>query len=244
MIFNEPDKYERWAGIENVRRRWTWNNHVHCWYQRRNYDLEDLTKIYHIGYRSEKFRGETIDEAFDRLIKLPYGKSENKYRVRWFLDHFSGKRLLDIGAGIGVFPWEIRRHGWDVEVTEENLISINFLRNKGFTCYTPEDKLLPIYDVVSIIHVLEHIEQPSLFLEYVSKAVKPNGSVFIEVPDAVEFDKLPEDSDEFNSCHIWFFDVSSLYRMVIRHFDVTDVHRVHHGERNRWRIMLRATAKS
>jgi hypothetical protein len=240
MIITDPDKYERWAGIDDVRRHWKWNNRHQCWKQSRNYNLGDLTKIYHLGYRDAKFRGETIEEAFKKIQALPYGKSENKYRIRWFLDHFDGRKLLDIGSGLGVFPHELRTHGWIVEATEENLTSKNFIRNElGMPCNTNADN----FDVISIIHVLEHIENIGDFLEYHRGRLGPNGRVFIEVPDAVEFDYLPKGHDEFNSCHIWFFDVSSLYRTVSRYFDVNDIHRVRHKETDRSRIMLSATSK-
>lgn len=239
FVIDKPDKYEKWMGITNVERRWAWNNRHQCWHQERNYDLENLEAIYTFGYRSEKFRGESIEDAFNRIKRLPYGESENKYRVDWFLRHFKRGKLLDIGAGIGVFAHEIRSHGWEVEASETNLYSIKFLTEKlKIPCCEPED-VSGKYDVISIIHVIEHIENTGEFLRYVKDRLHPNGSVFIEVPDAVEFNHLPQDSDEFNSCHVWFFDVPGLYRLVDRYFRVTDIHCVHHQARNRWRIMLR-----
>jgi len=238
-----PDKYERFCGLKNIERKWVWNVAMQCWEQTRNYPIEALQKIYDVGYRQDTFRGESIDQAFDRIINLPYGKSENRYRVLWFVSNFKYGKLLDIGTGLGVFPHLLKTHSWKVEATEPNVFSKNFVENQlGIKCYLEGVQEVPgDYDVISAIHVLEHIPDVNGFLQLISNRLKPNGRVFIEVPDAVEFEYLPADSDEFNSCHIWFFDVSSLYRAVSRCFRVDDIHRVRHKATDRSRIFLSAT---
>lgn len=244
MIVSKPDKYERWVGLKDIERHWVWDNYRQCWHQKRNYPIEVLERIYLLGYRDEGFRGETVEEAFKRIQKLPYGQSENRYRVNWFLRHFKQGRLLDIGAGLGVFAYELKTHGWDVEATEENLYSKSFIRGKlMIPCYAPHD-VIDEYDVVSVIHVLEHIKDLSAFFRYLKRHVKDGGRLFVEVPDAVEFVYLPKTSDEFNSCHVWFFDVPALYRLVSKYFTVNDIHCAYYEKRKRSRILLSATKQS
>jgi SAM-dependent methyltransferase len=200
--------------------------------------------MYREGYRAEDFRGKTIKQAFDEIMNLG-GKSENFYRIYW-LQHklrpkFGTGYLLDIGSGFGIFPNEMKNFGYDVTCIEPNEDSRNFIENElEIDCYDKFDPGIHIAsDIVSIIHVLEHMQDPEVFLYEARKALVSRGVLFIEVPDSVEFNYLPKDSDEFNSLHLHFFNVANLYNLVERcGFNVTDIHRVHYTERDLRRILL------
>ena len=210
LDYNEPDKYEKWMGIENVSRQWC--QCVDCGFiqSHRNYDLSQLEKIYKKGYRAVSFRGQTIKEAFDWLMKLPFDKSENRQRCEWLAYYTDKGTILDIGSGLGVFPVVMKSMGYGVECVEENEDSLKFIGGLGF----PVHKKVPKkdYDTVSLIHVLEHIEDPEPFLRGLKSNMRKH--LFVEVPDVAEFDYLDKDHDEFNSCHVSFFDKESLMTLL------------------------------
>lgn len=238
-LIKQPDKYEEWVGITNVKRCWRKCLGCGLWHHRRNYPLENLEKIYRDGYRHPDFRGETIKQTFIKTYLLPNNKSENTRRVEWLTKSSFGvpETMLDIGSGFGVFPYAMRNRGVKVTCTEENSDSIDLIRSLGIPCmhhipYHSE------FDAVSLVHVLEHIEEPVEFLKNLHGAMKSDGKLFIEVPDAVEFEKLPPFSDEFNSCHTHFYEVPTLYKTLgMANYNVTDIHREHYKERNLYRIM-------
>ena len=231
-----PDKYERWMGITNVRRCWRKCLGCGLWHHRRNYPLTNLEKIYEDGYRHPDFRGENIKEAFERIINIP--ENENTKRVKWLVNNWDDwpDTLLDIGSGLGVFPYVMNDYT-NVRCVESNNDSIKFIRSLGIPCTKdiPDKK----FDMISIIHVLEHIEQPIEFLLGLHKHLNDDGQLFIEVPDAIEFERVIPTSDEFNSCHTNFYDVATLCRVLARSvYDVTDIHMEHYKERNLHRIMM------
>ena len=262
--YNEPDKYEAWVGIAAPICR-TWWKCANCGFYRtrRTYDLKQLETIYSDGYRAEGFRGVTIEEVFAKIVQLPFEKSENKYRIRWFLDRIGTsvtgnvqalsladtKSILDIGAGLGVFLWELLAHQqdlWEPHAVEINAHSVRFLTSLGIACYhsLEDSPHLRDVDVVACIHTLEHMEDPESFLLDTRDALKDGGKLFIEVPDAKEFSYLPPDHDEFNSCHITFFTPETLMWLVNgTGYKVTDLHMVRTNERNLSRIMLLAEKK-
>ena len=233
---DKPDKYEKWMGITDIKREW-----LHCprcglWHQIRNYPLSELEEIYEEGYRDADFRGESIKQAFDRIMAIK--DSENDIRVRWVLKTALAPRtLLDIGSGIGVFPYAMKEKGIHAWCTEENLHSLGFINSLGLTCV----KGIPYYakfEMVSIVHVLEHIQDPVSFLKDLHKVLQINGKLFIEVPDAEAFDWLDIDHDDFNSCHTHSYNVSTLYGILKKSgYDVTDMHRQFYPERKLSRIM-------
>jgi SAM-dependent methyltransferase len=238
---NQPDIYESFAGIKEVNR--TWKQCVDCGHfqQEHNYDVKELKKVYTDDYRDKEFRGETIKDAFDRIISIP--GSENSYRVHWFLTNYmestKGRSLLDVGSGIGVFPYLVKCYSAiDVYANEINKDSLEHLKNIGLKL---EDEHEGLFDIVSIIHVLEHVVDPIKFLSEFKNRLRYGGTLFIEVPDALEFECLEKGNDEFNSCHLHFFTINSLVRMIEScGFKITDLHRAHYRGRNLKRIMLLA----
>ena len=234
--FLKPDKYEKWIGITNIERCWKRCLRCGLIYHSRNYPLADLEKIYEHGYRHTDFRGETIKEAFDRIMAIP--DSENDARVKWLTDTIGvPKTMLDVGSGIGVFPYRMKELGCNVWCTEENYDSLGFINSLGLHCVKGVPKYAR-FDLVSIVHVLEHIEDPRSFLKELHDRLCSHGKLFVEVPDAEAFDWLDKDHDDFNSCHTHAYDVSTLYGILkSAKFDVKDIHRAFYPERKLKRIM-------
>jgi len=232
----KPDKYEKWVGLTKIERCWKHCLQCGMWQQERNYPLSQLEKIYENGYRHPDFRGETIKEAFDRIMAIP--DSENDTRVKWLIDTMGvPETMLDIGSGIGVFPYRMKEEGSAVWCTEENNDSLEFINSLGLKCL----KGIPDYakfELVSLVHLLEHIEDPRTFLTGLHKILLAHGKLFVEVPDAEAFNWLDKDHDDFNSCHVCSYTVSTLYGVLrASGFDVRDIHRVFYPERKLSRIM-------
>jgi len=219
--YDRPDKYEKWMGIKSVSRQWAMCVGCGVYYSFRNYDIKKLEGIYKSGYRNTEFRGESIEDSFKNIMSLPNNQSENRKRCNWLMNHTEPCVILDIGAGLGVFPTVMDRHGYIVECVEENLNSISFLRDMGFRCYNeiPNKR----YDIISLVNVLEHISNPIGLLKVIRKNVAM--WLFVEVPYASEFSYLDKDSDEFNSCHLMFYTKKTLAKTLemsgykVKHMD-------------------------
>ena len=74
--------------------------------------------------------------AFNRVIGLPPERSDNAgriERVRAFADKcFDGRdniRLLDIGAGLGVFPYAVKRAGWHCTAIDPDERAVAHMRD-------------------------------------------------------------------------------------------------------------------
>ena len=70
------------------------------------------------------------------------------------------------------------------------------------------------YDLVVMSHVLEHIADADQELRSVRGALKTEGRLFIEVPNASGNHTLPFDD---NISHVHFFSPTSLHRMLAKH---------------------------
>ena len=244
--YSVPDKYEKFCGLDYISREW-WRC-IECGHYQSvaNYDIERLTPVYRDGYRSKEFRGRTIKEQFNHIINLPNNQRENYNRVQWInlSGYCKGGNLLDIGSGLGVFPFEMESIGYRPTCTELNKDSRKFIKNKlGFHCTDgdPSPCFFGKFGLMSMVHVLEHVKAPGLFLHAYRKYLANDGVLFIEVPDAVEFKILSKDHDEFNSCHFHFFTIPSLSAIVERSgYSIFKIESVFHNARGLSRIRLLA----
>ena len=95
--------------------------------------------------------------------------------------------LLDFGCGNGSFLGEFHRlfPEWrltGLEMDDSNQSTIESIPNATHRAGTI-DSLLEAYDLISMVHVLEHLVNPINFLVQIRKKLRPGGSLFIEVPN-------------------------------------------------------------
>jgi len=112
----------------------------------------------------------------------------NKYfssmRRRWIARFKSSGTILDVGCGDGSFADYMKGKGWEV-FGVENLEKfkprekIRVIRHD-----TPVwHDLLPEVDVISLWHVIEHIDNPLKMLRQAHGVLKPSGYLILSVPN-------------------------------------------------------------
>lgn len=122
-------------------------------------------------------------ELFD--ICLPI----QKYRIDELKYVFDPtKKLLDVGCASGAFLHSVKSHVLECVGIEFNLDNARFVEEVlEIKVYTKriEDVDLPqeYFDIVTAFQVLEHVDDPMLFLKGIHKLLKPGGTICIEVPN-------------------------------------------------------------
>ena len=239
--YDYPDKYQKLIEITEAKRAWYYCSYCMLYAQENNLTNKQLEDIY-INYRNKNIRKTTVKETFDRIMKIP--NSENKQRIdNLFSDlRTNGNKLLDIGSGLGVFPYAMKQKGYDVTCIEPNPDSCEFMEHElglnTFQAFFGEDNRYIKYNLVTMIHLLEHMRDPVEILKKVKDHhLLDGGSVYIEVPDAKEFKTLDKDHDEFNSTHLLFFTPESL-EQIAREAGLTPytIRKINYTERNLERI--------
>jgi 2-polyprenyl-3-methyl-5-hydroxy-6-metoxy-1,4-benzoquinol methylase len=133
--------------------------------------------------------------------------------------------LLDIGCGLGQFLAKAQVAGYRVKGVESSEFACEYARRKcGLQVESAAAELvagLPpdrVYDVITLWHVLEHLDNPFESLRGLRKAVKPGGLLAVEVPNEIEgLIRMPVTAKNGQWCpmtrppvHLYYFTVSTL----------------------------------
>ena len=95
-------------------------------------------------------------------------------------------KILEIGAGHGGLCSFLAKKGFNVFALEPSLAFRHRLKRNGIQVVGSMLDDLPIgskYDVVLAYHVLEHVNNPTGFLQKVRQFIRPKGILFGEVPN-------------------------------------------------------------
>ena len=101
----------------------------------------------------------------------------------------NGGRLLDVGAGVGLFVREAQDAGFAAEGIELSAQAVDLGRQSLGVRLTSGDLLdLPMpadaFDIVTLWHVLEHLPNPKASLEKIFQILRKSGALIIAVPNA------------------------------------------------------------
>jgi 2-polyprenyl-3-methyl-5-hydroxy-6-metoxy-1,4-benzoquinol methylase len=133
-------------------------------------------------------------------------------------------KLLEVGAGFGFLLQAFKEDGWSVLGVEPNRAGAVYAKEKFDIEILPailEESGLPAetFDVVLMLHVIEHVPSPLDTLRTIHNVLKPGGMLVMETPryDTLTF-KLLGKRERSVSCdgHIHFFTSTTLRAMAER----------------------------
>ncbi|MFC7373020.1 class I SAM-dependent methyltransferase [Fictibacillus iocasae] len=131
----------------------------------------------------------------------------------------ANNRFLDIGCGIGNYLELAKKHFKELCGVEPSISSASVAKQKGFSIindYMHEGISFDSkFDAISIIEVLEHLEQPVLLFKLAANLLNENGILLVEVPNG---QRIVENRLYYNlsTDHIQYFSVNSLATMAYR----------------------------
>jgi 2-polyprenyl-3-methyl-5-hydroxy-6-metoxy-1,4-benzoquinol methylase len=122
-------------------------------------------------------------------------------------------RVLDAGAGSGEVVYVLRAMGYDAS---------GFEPNEGYARFAAEVLGLPVtqsfyqeapiepesQDVVTMFHVLEHLESPYDALRHARQWLRPNGRLLVEAPNVEALCQWPR--SRFHRAHLHNFSPATL----------------------------------
>ena len=175
---------------------------------------QEIEQIYS-GYDVYSQGGGEEQSTFDPVTGAHEARSEKIVQMLSTTGHIpiTGK-LLDIGCGNGTFlkvfgtsypDWKMM----GMEVDDRDKTMIESIPGVTGLHVGPIESLDNCFDMIVMIHALEHIPSPIQYLQSLLKYLKPGGLLFIEAPDmeTSPFDILITD-------HCTHFNANILHEVV------------------------------
>jgi 2-polyprenyl-3-methyl-5-hydroxy-6-metoxy-1,4-benzoquinol methylase len=174
-------------------------------------DIKTLQTEEALMYRMELF----VREQADNFEKYLPPKSEQE-----------DMRIIEIGTGFGWLPQFMQAKGYQMDGVEINDEKRELCKQRcgieifGWNFLKDEPQVMEkagYYDVLCMMHTLEHISDPVTFLKRASILLKPKGMLFIEVPNFNDYYRAyqQEYSDwAFMRAHINYFTPETLTKVM------------------------------
>lgn len=135
-------------------------------------------------YKSNfKYQDGTLNERVIRRQSIQILKQLSKYCP-------VAKTICDVGSGYGFFLDEAQNNNYEVFGIEPSpLLANNSIDNFNLPLFLGTlNEYLKItktkYDIVTCIHVIEHVRNPQKFIRSLLQLVNPNGLLYIETPNS------------------------------------------------------------
>lgn len=126
-----------------------------------------------------------------------------------------GKKLLDIGAGAGIFAEVAAENGWCVTATDPALDTSRFKKNKSITAIkgmideVPEGEL---FDLITLWDVIEHATAPMALIDSAARHLRDGGWLVMETGNYRSAERVAGGKGHwiYQLDHRWYFSPESL----------------------------------
>ncbi len=120
------------------------------------------------------------------------------FTIRRKVQYLAVKReqghILDIGCATGEFLHAFTKRGWHATGVEPDRNAATFARTKYGLNVFPEEQIEKFsdstFDIVSMWHVLEHVENFHQRIKEIKRILKPEGILVIAVPNPNSYDAI------------------------------------------------------
>jgi predicted SAM-dependent methyltransferase len=175
-------------------------------------------------YKSEDYISHTnaSKNVFDKLYQRVRKHTLQKKLALINSFNSSEKKLLDIGSGTGDFLSTCKNDGWNVFGVEPSKEARIISENKKVKVVTDLSLLKEgNFDVITLWHVLEHVENLLEYIELLRAKLKPEGVIIVAVPNYNSFDAnyYKEHWAAFDvPRHLWHFSQESIRKLFSQVF--------------------------
>lgn len=234
LEITEPDRFERHCGVSVTGYRRTWVECSVCGATNDILPSESRTRLAELrgAYYDIDLPDGDVGAKYRKVMALPREQSDNWLRVQrierfvadWFASAAEPLKLLDIGAGTGVFLSRFLEQStlnWEAVAIEPDPKAAAHLRSlRMFPVHEDlfSERLgLSGFALVTLNKVVEHIEHPLPVLQSVSKVLSSDkGIVYVEVPDKLTIGCRPPTDNILGALHYHLYHPRSLTLLLER----------------------------
>lgn len=182
-------------------------------------------------YYNERYT-ETTHQGEEWEHLLGRARADDRRWTDWLEPLATNKRLLDVGCGAGGLLLNAQAFCLETAGVEPQERWRKTLSEKGVRMFESLDEAPGgSFDVVTLLHVVEHLKDPAATLRLAARKLAPGGRLVVEVPNADDALLTVYASKAFSeftywSAHLYLFNAAALARLF-RLADLVPVHISH-----------------
>ncbi|XPV75739.1 MAG: class I SAM-dependent methyltransferase [Desulfovibrio sp.] len=133
------------------------------------------------------------------------------------------KKTLDVGCHFGGLVYHLKKAGYEASGIDFDSKSTRFAREKmdldcrtgGIDIFTETNEQ---FDLVSYMHVFEHVNDLDTELQKVRKIIRSGGYLYLDVPGLINWIEKKQNNilNTIQSAHSWYFTLNALAYVVER----------------------------
>lgn len=133
-----------------------------------------------------------------------------------------GRRLLDIGAGAGIFAEVAAEKGWNVTAVDPAINEARFSESDTIKAIKGSIEDIPnteLFDVITLWDVIEHADKPIGLIKTAKEYLKIGGWLIIETGNYKSVDRIMGGENHwiYQLDHRWYFSPSSMEKLLSAH---------------------------
>jgi len=146
---------------------------------------EEMEKYYEdAAYQPHQEKAETFTDRLYRWVRAWNLNTKRRLIKKYHKDGL----LLDYGCGTGAFLSHMKNAGWSVQGVEPSEKARSVGVQNDLNVQTDIDQVSGSFDVITLWHVLEHIENAHEVIDSLSRKLTPDGILVIAVPNRDSLD--------------------------------------------------------
>jgi len=188
------------------------------------YVSEDALRDYYSDY----YRGALTETDIIELRKLSHRQAVSQMDyIASILPDVRFGNVLEIGSGLGELAKILAASHGNVYVTEADPQYVRHLKKESRLsciegCELKSDAYSQFFDFLVLSHVLEHLPNPLELLNDISRILKKDGYLFVELPNESE---MLLNHNFQGKGHLYFFTIGTFNALIARHgsFDLVEI---------------------
>jgi len=186
---------------------------------------EELGLLYEKEYFDSQYRAGLRADSPEMKRRI----SQEGHRIAFFRKFKRNGHIVDIGCGMGYFLFAARQFGYTVTGVDISDHASSYIRDElKIAMKTGHIEIIDFpehsIDVITMWHFLEHTDDPRRYIDQVSRWLKPDGLLVVDVPnyEGTDAQKIGQDWVGWQlPYHLYHFTPDTLARLLSQHgFDI------------------------
>ena len=175
-----------------------------------------------VGYDRYYHYAEIIKEKKDPLQFLAYNES-TYYPIYKYVKDKTELSILEIGCGYGYLSYSLKMKGHDIKALDISKSAINFAK-KNFGDFFYNSDIITFannnkerFDLIVSTEVIEHLNEPNIFLNTCVKLLKDQGKIILTTPNKDYYKKKSVWQTDLPPVHISWISKKGMLSIANKH---------------------------